>query len=369
MTESPHRPYYPALDGLRGVAIILVIALHNFNFNNYFFFGWLGVDLFFVLSGFLITGILLNSMGERKAIGNFYMRRILRIFPVYYLALFICLLVIPLLVKPEPNLEYYRENLFWLLTYLQNWLFIFKEPYGDQLLLHTWSLAIEEQYYLLWPAIIILVKNPRRLLSMLITFLVLIIIGRPIIWLSGTGDFSYATLYTYTRVDGLVVGSMLALILRIKPDFPAKFSTILVLFLAALNFAFYFLSLEIMDLPYLAFTGYTTIAFLFGLIVYEAVKGDSRIIHFVLNRSALKFLGRISYGLYVYHWPLYLLLAPRLALLLSVRGYLSDGYAVSASAIATTILAIFISWLSYRYLEKPFLALKNRFGKSVLSNN
>src|SRR5436190_6342563 len=93
-TANPTSRHYPALDGLRGIAILLVVLLHNFGFMNYFFFGWLGVDLFFVLSGFLITNILLNTLGEPNFLKNFYLRRILRIFPLYYLILIICLFII-----------------------------------------------------------------------------------------------------------------------------------------------------------------------------------------------------------------------------------------------------------------------------------
>ena len=92
---QPNRQYYPALDGLRGLAILLVLVYHNFGFINYFFFGWLGVDLFFVLSGFLITDILLKTLGKPGYLKNFYGRRLLRIFPLYYLALVLFMFIIP----------------------------------------------------------------------------------------------------------------------------------------------------------------------------------------------------------------------------------------------------------------------------------
>ena len=119
-----HKPYYPALDGLRGVAILLVVFLHNFNFMNYFFFGWLGVDLFFVLSGFLITDILLNGLHKPHFLRNFYIRRVLRIFPLFYLTLIICLLILPNIKSLHLDASYYTGNQFWLWAYLQNWLFV-----------------------------------------------------------------------------------------------------------------------------------------------------------------------------------------------------------------------------------------------------
>ena len=89
MTATSNRPYYPALDGLRGIAILLVVIYHNFGFISQSNFGWLGVDLFFVLSGFLITDILLRTIGKPGFLREFYMRRVLRIFPLYYLSLVI----------------------------------------------------------------------------------------------------------------------------------------------------------------------------------------------------------------------------------------------------------------------------------------
>ncbi|MBL0130273.1 MAG: acyltransferase [Chitinophagaceae bacterium] len=87
--EKSNKKYYPALDGMRGIAILFVIFHHNFEFISYSFFGWLGVDLFFVLSGFLITDILLNTLNQQNFLRNFYIRRVLRIFPLFYLAILV----------------------------------------------------------------------------------------------------------------------------------------------------------------------------------------------------------------------------------------------------------------------------------------
>lgn len=361
--DNTARPYYPALDGLRGVAILLVVFLHNFGFMNYFFFGWLGVDLFFVLSGFLITEILLNTIYKPNFLRNFYMRRVLRIFPLFYLTLIVCLLILPTIKSLNLEAGYYTNNQFWLWTYLQNWLFVFKEPYGDKILLHTWSLAVEEQFYLVWPFIILLIRKPKRLLAVATLILFAVIISRYAIWIYKIEDLAYGSLYTFTRIDGLCIGSILALLMRTNPGFLKKYTTLIVLLMAAINFGFYFINTQqSVTLPYLAFVGYTTFAVLFGILVYEAVTGESKIIQFLLNNYILKFFGRISYGLYVYHWPVYILLFPYFRDLILNKTNINYLVAETGSGIIVTTAAVLLSLLSYRYFEKPFLQLKNKYA-------
>lgn len=359
---SPKQSHYPALDGLRGVAILLVVFLHNFGFMNYFFFGWLGVDLFFVLSGFLITDILLNSLGKSGFLRNFYARRILRIFPLYYVTLIICLLILPQIKSLNLNLTYYTTHQFWIWTYMQNWLFIFQEPYGSKIILHFWSLAIEEQFYLFWPIIILLVRKPKKLLIIVVTVLIIVGITRFLLWTYKIEDLAYASLYTFTRIDGICVGCMVALLLRIDWGFLKKYTTLIILFLAAINFGFYFFNTEhSFTLPYLAFVGYTTFAMLFGILVNEAVTGNSRIIKFVFENKVLKFFGKISYGFYIFHWPVYVLgfsiIQKKIAELLSLRSW----YTQMISAIIVTLLALLLSIISYHFFEKFFNRMKENY--------
>jgi len=360
--ESPRKQYFPALDGLRGVAILLVVFLHNFGFMNYFFFGWLGVDLFFVLSGFLITGILINTLGKPHFLRNFYMRRILRIFPLYYLALIICLFILPAFSELNIDLSYYENHQIWQWVYLQNWLYIFKEPSGTKMLLHTWSLAVEEQFYLVWPAIILLVRRPKLLLLIMVTVLIAVAISRYVIWTYQVKDLAYASFYTFTRIDGICIGSVLALVIEINPNFLKKYTSLIVFFMALINFGFYFINnQQSMELPYLAFVGYTTFAVLFGIVVYEASTGDSKLIRILLNNRFLKFFGKISYGLYVFHWPVYILLFSSFTSIAKKNLSVSFRYIETASAIAVTLIAIIISLASYHFWEKPFLKLKKRY--------
>jgi peptidoglycan/LPS O-acetylase OafA/YrhL len=153
------------LDGLRGIAVIVVMALHIFKRASYFTehpvllsitklttLGWVGVDIFFALSGFLITSILLRAKQEEHYFRNFYVRRVLRIFPLYYAALAILLLFAP---KLEPEFtSQLNVALPVLLLYQQNWAMLFKEFHITQYLGITWSLAIEEQFYLIWPLVV-----------------------------------------------------------------------------------------------------------------------------------------------------------------------------------------------------------------------
>ncbi|MES1198267.1 MAG: acyltransferase [Chitinophagaceae bacterium] len=359
---SQTRNYYPALDGLRGVAILLVVFQHNFKFMI-FFFGWLGVDLFFVLSGFLITDILLSSLGKPNFIRNFYIRRVLRIFPLYYFILIICLFFLPNIKSLSLDMSYYTSNQVWQWTYLQNWLYVFKEPFGTPIILHTWSLAVEEQFYLLWPATILLIKKPKILLIIVSILLVVVSATRFILWTLHIKDLAYADLFIFTRIDGICVGCMLAIMLRFNPDLLRKYISMVVFGFAIINFGFYFLNrLYSYSLPYLAIVGYTTFAMLFGLLVYKAITNENKLIQFIFNNSILKFFGKISYGLYVYHWPVKLLFFPFFKNFFLNKIAISSQNSEVCSAILVTIAAVLLSVISYRYFESPFLKFKTRYA-------
>src|SRR6186997_1549382 len=179
MSRRPEAGFIPALDGLRGIAIVLVM-LHHFTYlrptsgidaliGNVLFFGWTGVDLFFVLSGFLITGILLDTRNSRRYFTTFYARRTLRIFPLYYLILFIALVVLPKFPAVDRVLIG-QDELIDLPPQWPYWLYLTNFSIADRGWVHGWvdvgwSLAIEEQFYLVWPLVIWLC--PPRLVALL----------------------------------------------------------------------------------------------------------------------------------------------------------------------------------------------------------
>lgn len=362
-TGKLNKEHYPALDGLRGVAILLVVLYHNFGFIKQSYFGWLGVDLFFVLSGFLITTILLKETGKPGYLKNFYIKRVLRIFPLYFLFLSIFLLLFPFLGFYKAELSYFVKNQWWFWTYLQNWLYSFHLTSDAKMLTHLWSLAVEEQFYLVWPFIILLIKNPRKLFFFMLTVLVLVIATRSVIWLSRIEELNYTTLYTFTRIDGICIGSMVALLMKVKPQLITKNIAAIVLVLAAMNFIFYlFNQSDGNSYPYFAFVGYTTFCALFGLLIHEIVSGNkTSITNKFFSISPLRFFGKISYGFYVFHWPVYMMTQQYFFKYLQNRLQLPDIASRIGASLISTSLALLISIISYYYFERYFLRLKEKF--------
>ena len=360
-SSAPSRQYYPALDGLRGIAIIMVVIFHNFNFTNYFFFGWLGVDLFFVLSGLLITEILIKTSGKPGFLRNFYLRRILRIFPLYYLILIICIIILPLFPALRDNLKYYTDHQWWYWLLIENWLYIVHPPEKYNLLLHLWSIAVEEQFYIIWPFAILFIKNRKILLALVVTLLAGIMLTRSLLWITNTEGLQYFNLYIFTRIDGICLGCALALLRTINPDFLKNNTAILVIFFAALNFIFFFINRRSdFTFPYYPFIGYTTFAILFTILVNECIVNDTGWIASIFKIPPLKFFGRISYGLYLIHWPVYKFSNDKFILLLKQFNLSGDNLIRIISAVLATILAIILSVFSYYYFEKRFLNLKEK---------
>lgn len=363
MTElTSQRDHYPALDGLRGIAILLVVFFHNFGFINYFFFGWLGVDLFFVLSGFLITDILIRGMGTKNFLKSFYIKRVLRIFPIYFLLLIIFLIIIPSLPSYDGSLKYYTDNQIWLWTYLQNWLFAFREQQTTNVLMHLWSLGVEEQYYLIWPFIILIFRKPKILLTISLLLLLAIIAVRLILWQKQVEGLSYFSLYTFTRIDGICIGSALALLRFIWPKFITNNTPYIIIFVATINFIFYFINEASTTLfPYFPFLGYSTFAIVFAVIVYEAATCNRNFITIPLSFAPLRFIGKISYGFYIFHWPVYKWLYPGLAEYFNSFSFTGKIAPNIIAALVATVAGFLISVLSFYSFEIRFLKLKKYF--------
>lgn len=316
--------YNPALDGLRAIAILLVLGCHTDVLKG----GWIGVDVFFVLSGYLITNILLRELRETGSVdlGAFYTRRAFRLLPA--LAILCGFQVIRSWFSPNgPEI---REATIIGALYLENWNNVFQFAPFD-LMGHTWSLAVEEQFYLLWPLLLPFVFI--RGLWWACATAGAVAIARVIYWHLGyaepTIDFSML------RPVGLLVGCALAFG---KWRVPAWAGTI------ALG--------VVLAIAVIWKTIYPVAPIMVSLATAVIVLGSPG----WLTIAPLRYLGRISYGVYLYHWPLFMLgekLKP------PGSGHLW--------AIALIAFIFMVSALSYELIEKPILGLKGRFRRDVSS--
>jgi peptidoglycan/LPS O-acetylase OafA/YrhL len=284
--------YIPELQGLRGLAVLAVVIYHCHprlaGTPLYYasLWGWAGVNLFFVLSGFLITSILLASRNQENYFRNFYGRRALRIWPVYVLVLVVCYLNAPWFVG-RPVLEAFRTAPWWAyLLFLQNLFHLTLPPSIGP----TWSLAIEEQYYFLWAPVVRLLRRP----VWLATLLVAALMGGPLFRMS---RFAWITpTHTLTHIDGIAMGSLLALGLYTLPVrrrvwFGLGLAGIVAGFVAAGTIAGGTAFLD------------SALATGFGGAVLASIAstGARNPINAMLRRGALAFYGRISYGMYMTH--------------------------------------------------------------------
>lgn len=361
--------HLPALDGIRGLAILAVTA-YRFNIGpDYSEFpgGWLfrvlkhgdvGVDLFFVLSGFLITGILFDAKGKEGYFRNFYARRGLRIFPLYYSFLFATLVAAPAIFGARGNLFPEADsNQSWLWLYGANFLVGIRGEWCLGSFDHFWSLSIEEQFYLFWPLVIFFCSRRRAMLVSLAA-VVFSVLGR-VIWIRFGGNGPAMETFTFFRLDGLALGGFLALAGRgpggIKPLVP--WALLAVVPCAAGVIAIWQTSHERMfGIPLFL------LACFFGAVLVLAIASRSSTWWGRLWRwKLLRFFGKYSYAMYVFQLPLIRVLDPVVTAdgLCSQIGSVFWGrvaYIVLMTTI-TTVLAL-LSWSLY---EKHFLALKSRF--------
>jgi peptidoglycan/LPS O-acetylase OafA/YrhL len=348
--------YSPQIDGLRGLAIVMILLHHCF--GKGFSFLWIGVDLFFVLSGFLITRILINSLNDKNYFLNFYVRRTLRVFPLYYTVLFFVLFILPL-VFSNFDVTYLKNNQLYYWLYIENWL-IYKDgwPKGSNIIIaHFWSLAIEEQYYLFWPFFIYLFRKNISKIIFLILGLILVSLCFRIF--GNLPDPAYYVA-TNTRMDGLLIGSLVSVVAKVNLKYLNQF--VLVFFYASLAFLLLILLFSFnlaYSNPFLKTIGYTIIAVFFGSVVTLSF-GEKLLINRFLDNKFLKFFGKYSYGMYVFHFPIFWLLRTPLFDFffdLNVNYFMSK----TITSVFVLILTKSFSLISYHLLELPFLKLKKYF--------
>jgi peptidoglycan/LPS O-acetylase OafA/YrhL len=354
---------------VRALAILAVIVFHGFTFssgnesgeidrfsNLLAGCGWLGVDLFFVISGFLITSILLRAKGNPNAARNFYIRRVLRIFPLYYA--FIAVAIALTGVLPLGLTGSYQSQL-WNVTYLNNVGLVFRgfDAIGG-FFHHFWSLAIEEQYYLFWPWLILFTRRKTAARTCVGLFAASIVAR--CVAVSTLGSYA-GYMLTPARLDGLVCGSLLALAL---PEIERQLTRRSWIFVAgAISFCALFAlrgGLSVED------KFVVVIAPALAAIVFTAILGKvllSRKQHRFLELTPLRLIGRYSYAMYVFHVPLINLLIlsglPRGRIL-----GMSLPYQIAFTGLVT-VASFAVAAVSWHVFEKHFIALKERMAPTL----
>lgn len=366
--------HLPALDGLRGLAISLVL-MHNLSADALpptstgrilefaLNIGWIGVQLFFVLSGFLITRILLRTQSSPNYYRAFFGRRVLRIFPLYYGVLLVAFVALPLMGVGSPALAHDQEHQVWLWLYLSNWTHVLN--FDSRLFPHFWSLAIEEQFYLLWP-LLLHRRTARQVLRLSIAIAVVSLLVRAaMLWFGAHADSVYT--YTVCRMDALALGAVVAALLEMPAT--AKWLSARRQSLAWGAVVLWMLGLIVTHgyprlSPLGQTLGYSWLACVFAIAVLAVAcgpaEGRSPVWEKALAALPLRTLGEYSYAMYVFHkllddWIGKPMLA-HFGLLDQPSFTIGIGYVVAAS-LATLALAA----LSYHFFEKHFLSLKRGF--------
>ena len=316
----------------------------------------MGVDLFFVLSGFLITGILFDSAAEKCKVRNFYARRSLRIFPLYYGVLFLFLILTPVL-----KLHWKTGHLLYF-VYFSNMMPVFApglaSPGHAMMVGHLWSLAIEEQFYLVWPFIVWWVKDRKKLLLVCLAIMLGAFLLRAILVYRGVG-FAYIFPMLPTRIDTLVCGGAAALLVRGPSPESLPVRIVLLLSGSGVLAVLAIMRFSTFGNQVLATVGYTIFAIFFaGLVV--CAHQDRGWIAPIGRWPVLRFFGRYSYGLYMYHGLLFVALVSFAhPIQRYVHSEILGGAILVASALGVTIA---IAMLSYHFFEAPILKLKRRFA-------
>ena len=372
-------PRYPALDGLRGVAILMVVVFHWHLaaaqppwplslLHRVAGAGTEGVNLFFVLSGFLITGILWDTKTEAHYLRNFFVRRVLRIFPLYYGALLVGLVLVPL-IHPvtDPKYRDVVHHQIWLWLYLSN---IYETYSGRALPLfgHFWSLAVEEHFYLVWP-FVVLACSRRTLMGICLGCVAGSFLVRWALLHAGADPALAVLRLTPCQADCLASGGFLALWLRRPgPDDVAAVAlapVARVLALSGLMVAALTLGIKYSADNSFSFASLNTFwaVFFSAALLLAALGAPGGAYRRLLQNRALMQVGKYSYALYVFHWPL-----GRLTLSVLQRAWYGNvapvtyGFGFQLLYFSVSLaLSLTAAWLSWHLYERHFLRLKRFF--------
>ncbi len=366
-TNSYAQKYWPFFDGLRCFSVLWVLVAHlhiNAPFPISFIMGrgWVGVDIFFVLSGFLITTLLLREQDKTGTVNirHFFIRRTLRIWPAYYLTIFFYLLIGFINFKlnsnyADTNIESVLNRLVILMPFLTN-IDVSLTGFENGVFLHSWSLALEEQFYLFWPFVFVLLGKQRSL------YFAIGIILLCLFWRSYLA-FTYEqgvpvmirTFYGFdTRVDTIMMGCLLALLMQKHAfvDIASRITKHPAFFpIFCLSFIFIIYKIPRWSGYFGNSIGYTLLSFLIMCLISFLIFNSDGKISTTLSQKLFVYIGKISFGIYLYH--------------ILIRNFFIELFISSdnnlAYSISVILGSILFAHLSYTLFEKRILTLKEKF--------
>jgi peptidoglycan/LPS O-acetylase OafA/YrhL len=373
-TRPANSAYFPALDGIRAVAFLMVFGIHYLLLP----WGWAGVDVFFVLSGFLITGILFDTRDDPYRVHNFYVRRTLRIFPLYY-----GLMILLVILYPVFRWQWTWAWLVWP-AYLGNYAwFLYPFLHGPNLEMladaqplsqsfptvqlffgHFWSLCVEEQFYLFWPWMVFWIKDRRKLMYICMACMVVCPILRVVAGHTLPPLLMRANVLitaTPLRIDALLLGGLIALVRR--GPWARHTLTIAKIGFVVLSVVFIrWLALDPVRrlepddylYPAWGFTWGVSLIDLFAACVIVMALEYGSFTFRIFNIRPLRWLGRISYGAYVFHD------IPHRLYEYPARYFHTGRRGIAAMAMSCTLLC---AWCSFRFFESRFIRMKARWSR------
>ena len=347
--------YFKGLNGIRAIASLIVVIWHTDQFSRLFNLSEIGfhtngmdgnaVDMFFVLSGFLITYLLLVEKEKTKSIHlkNFYFRRILRIWPLYYLSVIISVILIYLGIVPK--LSHLTSSIFLYTFLMANVAYLLNLAISS--IMPLWSVGVEEQFYLIWPHI---VKRTSKYLTVFIALFLLFLIIKLSIYLLLTPKSILFKFLSITRIDIMSLGAIGAYLVY------SKNRILKILYRKDIQIISWFIlitSIIYKPIHLFSFIDNELNAMLYLILILNVSSNKFSLIS--LENRFMNFIGKISYGIYVYHMIIIYLIS----FALSSLEYEIDHFMLYPIVLIFTILT---ATLSYRYFETPFLRLKNKYA-------
>ena len=333
--------HFIEINGLRGLSILLVLIFHYF--PSFLKGGFIGVDIFFIISGFLITNFILERLNKGEFIVyEFYLRRIYRIFPALIIVITFSI-IFGYLILNSKDFSNLGKNIFSTVIFLQNYFLIseisnFDPQVNIRPLLHLWSLAIEIQFYLSWPLLILFLFRYKLSIPKVLIFLILISFLYNFFYLNPNSPGSY--LFSHARIWEIFIGCFLVFL---KPFINKKngFFNYFIDHIFILGICLIIFSAFLFDRNLNFSSSMLTIPIL-GVVLIILVGNKSRLSVFFFMNPPILWFGMISYSLYLWHWP--------------ILAFINNFYAFPTLKlkICCFFMSIFLAWLTYQFIEKPF---------------